>query len=214
MIKIKNIILVLILILTFLLAITGVGLSADASQEIVNFIDDWNENVEHFEKEWSKSDYRSEEIAKELFLKVEDFNELGGKNENYLIDLFEGYREEIELSISYRPNSNVITILIYNEQKGFKDRFVKDNLLAIHAGEILIHTLKNDKEAEKIVNQLRLYEFWGNSYTDLGLYHDLETDEFGAIYDIWLDEFSAGILFYDDEYGENYFEIGYMGPLN
>ncbi|MFW6009379.1 MAG: hypothetical protein ACOCP8_08970 [archaeon] len=213
MIKIKNIILILILILTFLLTITGVGLSADASQEIVNFINDWNENVEHFEKEWSKSNYRSDKIAKELFLKVEDFNELGGKRENYLIDLFEGQSEEIELSISYSPDSNVITILIINEQKGFKDRFVKDNLLAIQAGEVLIHTLKSDKEAKKIVNQLRLYEFWGNSYTDLGLYHDLETDEFGAIYDIWLDEFSAGILFDNDPYGENYFEMGYMGPL-
>ncbi len=214
MIKIKNIILVSILILTFLFAITRVGLSADASQEIVNFIDDWNKNVEHFENEWAKSNYRSEEIANELYLETKDLKVIGGSNENYNIELFEGYREKIELSISYNNESNTVTILIINEQKGSKDIFVKDNLLAIHTGEVLIYTLKNDRKAKEIINQLRLYEFWGKSFTDLGIYRDLESDEFGEFYDIWLDEFSVGILFDNDPSIENYFEIGYMGPLN
>lgn len=214
MIKIKKNILVPILILIFLFVVPGVVLAADVSQEIVEFINNWNETVKRFENEWTNSNYRAEEIANELNLETKDLKFVGGSNENYNIELFEGYREKIELSISYNNESNTVTILIINEQKGSKDIFVKDNLLAIHAGEVLIYTLKNDKEAKEIVNKLKLYEFWGKSFTDLGIYRNLESDEFGEFYDIWLDEFSVGILFDNDPSIENYFEIGYMGPLN
>lgn len=214
MFKIKKIILISILVILFLFVATGVGFSANISQEIINFIDDWNENVKQFEKEWSKNNYNAEEISKGLYLETKDLKIVGGSNENYNIELFEGYREKIELSISYNNESNTVSILIINEQKSSKDIFVKDNLLAIHAGEVLIYTLKNDKEAEEIINQLRLYKFWGKTFTDLGVSSSLESDEFGEFYDIWLDEFSVGILFDDDQSVEDYFEIGYMGPLN
>lgn len=183
----------------------------EVSPEINNFINQWNKNVEILEEKWSENSNREFIFAKELLINSSDFQVMNNNSDNYKITFF---NQEIEFLIDYKKDENSLFLIIHESGEN-RDKFVYKNRKALHAGEVLIYTLTNNNDkARKIVSDLRLYDFWGESFKKLGVYNSMIKESEGPYYENYVDEFSVMIEFWNDTDMENLLEIGFLAPTN
>jgi hypothetical protein len=197
-----------LLLLTFLLLISfSVNVNA-VSDGVLSFIEEWNTNVDMLANQWSETSKRDQNLAKELYLSEKILNNSIDSNDTYYIDFFDN---PVQLEMSYHESDNTLMATVWNLQKN-KYKFLKNNYEAAHIAEVLIYTVENQNNAERLVNELRIYDFWTNQgVKDIAAYDLLEFDQGGAFYFMILEDFYIGFDIVNDDF-EHGFDISYDGP--
>lgn len=187
--------------------------SAEVPQELYNLISNWNNTVEYLEQKWGQREDRNADIASNLYLTESDLSSENKMNNNrYIINLFKNNAGwEIELNIDYREAEDKIKIYVLNMQEN-RDIFIKTNFYAAHAGEVLIYAMaNNDSQAQNLVKELGVYDFWGNNINEIAAYNQLDSKELesGKEHVSHIGEFNLYFDVYDDGGFPNTFDIGY-----
>lgn len=189
-----------IVLILFVIFFSNQIYANNPSQNILNFIDEWNQTINKLQID--------DELAQEIYLTVSDLEHINDSPEVYNINFINNTR----MNINHRDNNNVF-ILILHEQKGItRDQFIRNNILAVRMGEVLIHTFTEDrKKALDLISNIRLYDYWGENLLNLGVYTDLIHDEDGYYYETIEDDFAIYIDLFDNQ--KDTLEISYFGSI-
>lgn len=200
----------LIFLLIFLFFISF-SLNVNAvSEDILHFIEEWNSSVETLANQWAETSERNQDLAEKLYLTEELLYNSIDSNDYFLIDFFDNPEITVELEIRYRDAEQAFYITVWNIQED-RALFLKTNYEAAHIGEVLIHTVEDEDNAARIVNELGIYDFWSyQGLENIAAYHDLEIDQDGAFYFMNLDDFYIGFDVFDGSLPDGY-DISYSG---
>ncbi|RQD76442.1 MAG: hypothetical protein D5S01_03905 [Halanaerobium sp. MSAO_Bac5] len=196
-----------LLLLTILFLISfSVNVNA-VSEGVLSFIEEWNTNVDMLANQWSENSERDQNLAKKLYLSEKILNNSIDSHDNYYIDFFDN---PVQLKMSYDESDNTLMATVWNLQKN-KYKFLKNNYETAHIAEVLIHTVENQNNAERLVNELRIYDFWSNQgLENIAAYDLLEFDQMGAFHFMILDDFYIGFDIVNDDFAHG-FDISYNG---